>query len=102
MSSTQVFRKAAIERAKRRTLEMEFDVVVIPASHGRNRARAAMVRLAFAAALVPALDFQARAQNCPPGYKIAAGACVQSCPGGYEDTGRICVYRRQGGGGGGP
>ena len=79
---------------------LRLEAVVIPVSDVRNSARAAMVRLALAAALVAAATFQAGAQNCPPGYKIAAGACVQSCPGGYEDTGRTCVYRRQGGGGG--
>jgi hypothetical protein len=66
----------------------------------RNSARAAMAPLALAAALVAGAAAQARAQSCPAGYKIAAGACVQSCPGGYEDTGRACVYRRQGGSGG--
>jgi hypothetical protein len=76
------------------------ETVVIPISDVRNSARAAMVRLAVAAALVATANFQVRAQNCPPGYKIAAGACVQVCPGGYEDTGRVCVYRRQGGGNG--
>jgi hypothetical protein len=65
----------------------------------RKRVRAATVSFAAVAGLVAAVS-EARAQNCPPGYKIAAGACVQSCPGGYEDTGRACVYRRQGGGGG--
>jgi hypothetical protein len=67
----------------------------------RNRVGAAIVSFAAVAGLVAAAS-EARAQNCPPGYKIAAGACVQSCPGGYEDTGRTCLYRRQGGGGGGP
>jgi hypothetical protein len=77
-----------------------FEAYVIPVSEVRNSARAAMARLALAGVLVATANFQAHAQNCPPGYKIAAGACVQSCPGGYEDTGRICVYRRQGGGSG--
>ncbi|MCC2654781.1 MAG: hypothetical protein K0Q60_4948 [Microvirga sp.] len=99
MSSTHVLRKA-IEAPRTRPIDMKPEVAVIPASGVRNSARAAIVRLAFAAVLVSAASFQARAQNCPPGYKVAAGACVQSCPGGYEDTGRICVYRRQGGGGG--
>jgi hypothetical protein len=89
MSSTQV-----IGNPQTRPL----NVVLIPVSDLRNSARGAMVLLALATALVP--NFPARAQNCPPGHKIAAGACVQSCPGGYEDTGRICVYRRQSGGGG--
>ena len=67
----------------------------------RSRVRAAIMCFAAVVGLVAAAS-EARAQNCPPGYKIAAGACVQSCPGGYEDTGRTCLYRRQGGGGGGP
>jgi hypothetical protein len=100
MSSTQVIGKTANETPRTRTVEMKLEVVVIPVSDVRNGARGAMVRLALAAALVPASNFPARAQNCPPGYKIAAGACVQVCPGGYEDTGRVCVYRRQGGGNG--
>ena len=101
MSSAQVFCKTAIETRRTPTVNVNPEVV-ITVPNVRNRVRAAMVRLALAAALVPAATFQARAQNCPPGYKVAAGACVQSCPGGYEDTGRTCVYRRQGGGGGGP
>jgi hypothetical protein len=100
MSSTHVLRKTAIEAPRTRPIDMKLEVAVIPASGVRNSARAAIVRLALSAVLVSATSFPARAQNCPPGHKIAAGACVQSCPGGYEDTGRICVYRRQGGGGG--
>ncbi|ACA16503.1 hypothetical protein M446_2039 [Methylobacterium sp. 4-46] len=38
----------------------------------------------------------AQASSCPPGYKVAAGACVRSCPGGFEDTGRACVFRSMG------
>src|ERR687898_3552543 len=100
MRSTEVLRKRATEVHRTRTFDMKLGVVCIPVLDVSNSARAAMLRLAFAAALVSAANFHARAQNCPPGYKTAAGACVQSCPGGYEDTGRICVYRRQGGGGG--
>ena len=100
MRSNEVLRRRATEVARTRTFDMKLGVVCIPVLDVSNSARAAMLRLAFAAALVSAANFHARAQNCPPGYKTAAGACVQSCPGGYEDTGRICVYRRQGGGGG--
>ena len=45
----------------------------------RNRVRAAIMCFAAVFGLVAAAS-EARAQNCPPGYKIAAGACVQSCP----------------------
>jgi hypothetical protein len=97
MSRTQVLGKTANEVPRTRTADMKLKAV-IPVSDVRNSVRAAMVRFALAAALVPAASFQARAQSCPPGYKIAAGACVKSCPGGFEDTGRTCVFRRQGGG----
>jgi hypothetical protein len=80
MSSTQVIGKTANETPRTRTVEMKLEVVVIPVSDVRNGARGAMVRLALAAALVPASNFPARAQNCPPGYKMAHGACMQSCP----------------------
>src|SRR5829696_5580602 len=99
MSSTQAFSKAAVETPRTPRVEMKLDVV-IPFSDMRNSARATLMLITLAAALVLATNLLARAQNCPPGYKIAPGACVQSCPGGYEDTGRICVYRRQSGGGG--
>ena len=50
-----------------------------PGSSPRNGVRALM-RLALAAALVSIANFPAGAQNCPPGYKMAHGACMQSCP----------------------
>jgi hypothetical protein len=56
-------------------------------------------RIGLAIVLVAAGATHGSAQSCPPPSKFAAGTCVQSCPGGYEDTGRTCVYRRQGGGG---
>ena len=95
MGSRQVGSEAAIEAPETRVFGMNLAHAAIPGSNVRNSVRFAKVRLAVAAALGIAAA-EARAQNCPAGYKIAAGACVQSCPGGYEDTGRICVYRRQG------
>jgi hypothetical protein len=100
MSRTQVFGKTAFEIPRARTVEMKLDVLGISVLTVKNSAREATTLLALAAALLTVAASQAGAQNCPPRHKIAAGACVQSCPGGYEDTGRICVYRRQGAGGG--
>jgi hypothetical protein len=91
MSSTHVLRKA-IEAPRTRPIDMKLEVAVIPASGVRDSARAAIVRLALAAALVAAAASQASAQNCPPGHKIAAGACVQSCPVGTRTpAASVCI-----------
>ena len=71
---------------------LRLEAVVIPVSDVRNSARAAMVRLALAAALVPAATFQAGAQNCPPGYKIAAAHACNPVPAATRIlAGPVCI-----------
>jgi hypothetical protein len=90
MRSTEVLRKRATEIPRTGTFDMKLEVVCIPVLDVSNSARAAMLRLALAAALVSAANFQARAQKLSPRLR-PAHACSPVPVGMRTLAASVCI-----------